>query len=307
MRRIIIAAIILAISSCKRDALESITGQQTGPYSSMQDFYNQHGVQAQTFTFNPDNPFLIPGNYGTQINVPGNSLIDSFGNQPTGNITATLKEIYNIKDMILSHVPATSGGYILQSGGMFYLSFSSGSVQYHPTAPLYVEMPSSNPVFGMSVFFGIPDDSSGTGINWIQQQTPVYIDSLNQNYTMYLDSLGYGWINCDMFYNSPQPTDVTITPSVTGEHGETVNLAVYLAFPAINSCMNVYNTSMQQSVTAYNIPLGMQAAAVIIGTGRVTKKPYFGFVTFTVTSAMSVPVSVVPTYEAQIISALQTL
>lgn len=305
MRRIIIAGIILAASSCKRDALESITGQQTGPYSSMQDFYNRNGVQPQISRIHPDIPNVITGDHGTRIYLQANTLFDASGNAPTDSVTVTLKEIYSIKDMILSHVPTTSFGSILQSGGMFYLAFSASGVQYFVNSQTNVTMPSSSPIPGMSMFNGISD--SGIGVNWIIDSSYVFADSVNGLYNIWLNPLGYGWINCDMFYNTPQNTDVMITPSVTGEHGETVNLAVYLAFPSINSCMNVYNTSAQQSITANNIPLGMQTAAVIIGTGRVTKKPYFGFVTFTVTSGMSVPVSVVLTDEAQIISALQTL
>ncbi|HLG33738.1 MAG TPA: hypothetical protein VI757_02575 [Bacteroidia bacterium] len=310
LKSLIVAGIfIAATSSCKRDALESITGQQTGPYSSMQDFYNQNGVQPQTFTFNADNPYIIPGNRGTQIYIPGNSLVDSVGNHATGNVKATLKEIYNIKDMILSNVPTTSGGSILQSGGMFYLEFSANNIQYRPDTTIIASLPTDSvSIFqNMYVFFGVTDSS---GFNWGLADTTVnyvYNNINNSTFNLILDSIGYGWINCDLFYYSQPLTSVIITPAVTSEHYESVNLAVYLAFPSINSCMNVYSSSVQQSVTAYSIPVGMQAAAVIIGTGRVTKKPYFGFTIFTVTSGQPVNVSVVQTDEAQIISALQTL
>jgi hypothetical protein len=265
-------------------------------------------LNAQTFMIHPDMDTLITGNLGTEIYLYSNSLVDAGGNQATDSVIVTLKEIYTIKDMILSHVPTTSGGSILQSGGMIYLSFSSGSTQYYPASYLNLNMPNSNPVSGMNVFWGI--ENSNTGMDWVladSSSTFVSIDSLGVGYDVYLDSLGYGWINCDKFYNVQPQTDVVINPSVTGEHNESVDLAVYLAFPSINSCMNVYNTTVQQTVTAYNIPVGMQAAAIILGTGRVTKKSYFGIAMFTVTAGQPVSVSVTQTNEADIISALQVL
>jgi hypothetical protein len=304
------AFLITAVfSSCKRDSLDSMTEPQEGPYASLLDFHLQNGVQSQTFVFNADIPCVINGAAGTQINIPGNSLIDSAGNQAIGNITATLKEIYTIKDMILSDMHTTSGGNILRSGGMVYLEFSDGSIHYRPSSTINISMPAdSSSIFqNMSVFFGVNDSS---GFNWQFADSAyafVYNNISNYTFHLILDSIGYGWINCDQFYNSFPLTDVTLTPSVTSERNETVELAVYLAFPSINSVANVYGANMQQAVTAYNIPVGMQTAAVVIGTGRVTKKPYFGISLFTVAAGQPVNVSVVQTDEDDINSALQVL
>src|SRR6185295_8448811 len=159
LKSIATAGILLAaLASCKRDALESITEQQTGQYSSMQDFYNQNGVQSQTFTINPDVDTIITGSQGTKIYLEHNSLYDETGNPPPGNVTVTLKEIYDIKNMILSHVSTTSGGSILRSGGMFYLTFTSDTNQYFSGIVLInVKMPSDNPSAGMEMFYGIAD------------------------------------------------------------------------------------------------------------------------------------------------------
>jgi hypothetical protein len=310
LRNIVTAFFFLAVySSCKRDSLESINGQPTGPYASLEDFYRQNGVQEQTFTINPAIDNAITGDQGTVINLMANSLGDANGNIPAGNVTVTLKEIYSIKDMILTNTPTTSSGSILESGGMFYLSFTAGAIQYYLNSALNISMPSDSALSNMDIFFGMTD---GNGVaNWVQADSGsgvIFPDTSGTSYTMSLfDTLGYGWINCDQFYYSTPLTDVIISPSVTSERNEAVELIVYLAFPSINSIANFYGASNQQAVTAYNIPVGMQAAAVVIGTGRVTKKPYFGISMFTVTAGQPVNVSVVRTDEDDIISALQVL
>lgn len=306
-------AILIAASvftACKRDALESITEQQTGPYASLQDFYNHNGAQAQTFNFNTNQDFILTGSMNTSVFIPANSLTDSAGNHPAGNVTATLKEIYNIKDMILSKVSTTSNGSLLQSGGMFYLTFTSGTVNYYSGISMSVSLPQvptdSSPF--MNVFYGTLNDT--TGVYWVVADSSYFTMNPAPNPTSYyfgaIDSLGYGWINCDKFYNTTPLTDLSINAEVTGERGESVALESWLAFPSINSCMNVYDV-LQASAIAHNIPVGMQAVAVVIGVGRVTKKPYFGITSFTVTAGQPVHVSVVQTDDAHIISTLQSL
>src|SRR5258706_12505681 len=134
-------------------------------------------------------------------------------------------------------------------------------------------MPSDTGMLGMKVYYGQPD--LDYGINWIIDSSSVVIDTLN-SHAFSFDSLSYGWMSVNKVFPIVNPADVAITPIVNTERGEPVDLAVYLLFPSVNSVMNVSNTSSQQSVTAHNIPIGMQAVAAGVGLGKITKKSEFG-------------------------------
>lgn len=307
---LVTALIVTIISSCKKDVLEANETLSTGDYQSLADFYAQNGVIIQNFVItNHEIENIITGQLGAEITIPGNSLRDSTGALPAGDVNVTLREVYDVRDMVLTHLPTTSNGSMLESGGMMYLEFSAGNVRYHPVNMLLIKIPiSGSPVSGMDVFLGLPDGN--TGINWMipdSSSSFAFADSAGTNYLMFVDSLGYGWINCDRFYQVCNPADVTITPVVDAERNETVDLAVYLLFPSISSVMNVYNTSGPQSVSVTNIPAGMQAVAAVIGVGRITNKAYFGKINFTVTSPQSISIDVSQATDQQIFDALSNL
>jgi len=100
---------------------------------------------------------------------------------------------------------------------------------------------------------------------------------------------------------------VDITPIIDAERNETVDFAVYLILPPINSVMNITNTSVPQNIVATNLPSGMQAVAVVIGVGRITKNAYFGKTNFTVTSPQNISVSVMQKSDQEIVDALSNL
>jgi hypothetical protein len=297
-------ALCTVFSSCKKDVLETGEVPNAGPYASLQDFYAQHGAAAQEFTFNPDENFIISGDSGTMIGVPANSLVDDNGLHPAGPVTARLKEIYGVKSMVLSHTPTTSNGGILQSGGMIYLEFMANNIFYKPDTTLGAIMPSANPVPGMHIYYGQPDINNG--IEWTLDSNSVVADTLNA-YAFSFDSLGYGWINVDQLYSVSNPANVDITPMIDAERNETVDFAVYLILPPINSVMNITNTSVPQNIVATNLPSGMQAAAVVIGVGTITKNAYFGKTNFTVTSPQNISVSVTQKSDQEIVDALSNL
>jgi hypothetical protein len=143
------AMMIAAMNSCKKDVLETNEVQATGSYTSLQDFYDRNGVDAQVFFINPDQNSIVTGDSGTMIGIPPNSLVDSNGSPPSGQVKVTLREIYGIKSMVLSHTPTTSNGAILQSGGMFYLEFSANNISYKPDTVLGAAMPSGSGNLGM--------------------------------------------------------------------------------------------------------------------------------------------------------------
>lgn len=307
MKRKIIIQMVIAFctvfSSCKKDVLETSEVPNAGPYASLQDFYAQHGAAPQVISFDPTENFIIMGDSGTMIGIPANSLVDDSGLPPVGQVQATLKEIYGVKSMVLSNTPTTSFGAILQSGGMIYLEFTANNIHYKPDTVMGAIMPSANPLPGMKIYYGFTNE---TGFNWMLDSNSVVADTLN-SYAFSFDSLGYGWINIDQLYSISNPVDVDIAPVIDAERNETVDFAVYLILPSINSVINVINTSVPQNIVASNIPAGMQAEVAVIGVGRITKKAYFGKTNFTITSSQNINVSVSQMSDQEILNSLSSL
>lgn len=300
-----IALLAATFGSCKKDVLETNETTVTGTYSSLYDFYEKHAADTESFYINPtQDTILITGDSGTFIGFHGNSLVDSSGGLPQGMVKVTLKEIYGVKSMLLSHTPATSNGNILQSGGMLYLKFEANNILYKPNAPMGALMPASNGIPGMKIYYGQPD--ADNGINWAMDPASIVADTLN-TYAFSFDSLGYGWMNVARLYSISNPASISITPAVNAERGETIDMAVYLVLPSINSVVNVTNTSATQNISVNNLPSGMPAVAAIIGVGRITQKAYFGKTNFTVTSSQNINVSVSQMSDQQIENSLSSL
>src|SRR5262245_41440743 len=151
---LLVTAVSMALSGCEKDVLESTEVPYVQPYTSLEDFYAQHEAPVQTFTINNfDMLNIVMGQMGTEIRIPANSLRDSAGIPPSASVNVKLREVQDIKSMVLSHIPTTSNGSILRSGGMFYLEFSANNVNYYPYTFVAAKLPVTGaPVSGMDVF-----------------------------------------------------------------------------------------------------------------------------------------------------------
>lgn len=296
----------LLFYSCEKNTVEIETHPgETGPYLSLADFYDQNETEDTVFIIDPQQPIQISGSNGIQISIPPNSLFDSNGQLPSGPVTVSMKEIHDVKSMVLSHVPSASNGIILESAGMLYIDFSINAIHYKA---LYssVIIPSQGSLPNMKIFFGVEDFQ--TGINWLPADSLtnfVSTDStgIDPSYFLTIDSLG-GWINCARAVFSAGPP-ITIISQVDAWRGETVDMAVYLLFPSINSCINAGNTSGPQTIIN-NMPIGMNTWAAVIGIGRISRKSYFGIVNFTISAGPPIVVTLTQADE-EITTALEAL
>lgn len=295
-------------NSCKKDTLIENPPGTSGGYSSLQNFFVQNGALMQTFTINPQTTNTITGNQGTSFIVYANTLVDSVNQPPSGNVTAQLIEIYNVKDMVLSNKPTTSYGQILQSGGEIFIKFVANGISYYPIQGISLQMPNSGigPLIQNAQLFWGMNDTTPSGVSWFADSSIIASTDSSGNYLFSLPNLYFNWLNCDAFYNANPLTNVDVTPQVSGGNGETVDVYVFLVFKNINSMMGIY-TSISNIFTAYNIPVGMQTSVVAIGVGRVTKESYFGKTSITVSQSQTVSLNMVPTTADQIIIELQNL
>jgi len=295
-------------NSCKKDKLIEDPFPNADDYSSIQDFFLKNGKAIQTFTIDPTVQNSITANQGTSFMLNANSLLDGASQLPSGNITVQIKEIYNIKDMVLSNKPTTSLGLLLHSGGEVFIRFLANGIEYFPSAGLDITMPytGNGPLVPGAGFFTGNEDSTGA-VDWMQDTTVLAQPDSFGNYLYSLPNLYYNWINCDEFYNAGSLTNISVTTQVSGTNGEAVTSFVFLLFKSINSVMGIYAPTLPNLYSAANIPVGIQATAITIGVGKATKKLYFGKIAITVSATQSVTVSVTPTTTDQIKLELQNL
>jgi hypothetical protein len=226
---------------------------------------------------------------------------------PQEQVTVTLKEIYSVKDMLLSHVTSTSNGNMLTWDGIFYIDFSSGNTHFNALFT-FITMPATIALPGMHIYKGTED--ADIGMNWTAAPDTVanYViadsSGINPVYFLTVDSLG-GWVNCARQFTG-SGTNISVTTQVDAWRNETVDVAVYVLFPFINACINADNFSGSQTISVNNIPNGINAYVAAIGVGRISHKSYFGMVNFTVSPGQSFSVTLTQADE-EIVTALQPL
>lgn len=116
------------------------------------------------------NRSTLHGAEGTQIEIPANAFVFKHGSPVSGNVRLELKEYYNLKDCILSHLTTTSNQQLLESGGMIHIQAFVGEeeVILSPEASIEVLFASQsvNKEEGMEIFKGSLENGT---LNWTKE------------------------------------------------------------------------------------------------------------------------------------------
>lgn len=286
--------------SCKKDDPNEPEPDPTPTTSNLSSYFDDNlNDKKQSFTINAGTYNQFTGENGVSIIVPANSFVTAGGTPVTGNITMSLIEILDQKNMILSGMPTTSNGQILISGGQINLTAKQGTTPVYlaDNASIGVMMPAPNPDFAMQLFDGVVD--SDGDVDWIlstdstgtADSITVINDSLGAYYYFDWADSGLGWINCDYFYSSPDPL-TTVHVSTDSAYNQT-NTAVFLHFSDINSIAQLWHDGTYFSSYNNSIPLNMSVTVVCIS--EIDGNYYSAFVPVTVTSNIVVPVTMSPT------------
>ncbi|MBI2968721.1 MAG: energy transducer TonB [Bacteroidetes bacterium] len=95
---------------------------------SLKEFYNKLTKTKQNFLLPDDKDTTVVFKEGTSVEFKAGSFIsEKTGKEITGNIQVSVQEYYKLSDIILAKLSATSNGNLLETGGMIYISASSGS------------------------------------------------------------------------------------------------------------------------------------------------------------------------------------
>lgn len=269
----ILATVISLVPACKKNK------DATPVYERADAFLERHAVPTQTFTGNAGAGFTITGEKGTKIKFLANVLVDGNGNPVTGNVTITLKEVLTKKDVMFSGMFTESNGQLLESGGELLVKAQKDGAELFINPQMKedgvrVEVPKVMNNQDMGLFVQEKRQQGG-GANGGGQQpqnpgtwvpAPYYPFGNGPNsYSFTLP--GFTWVNCDKFYNNPNPkTTVTALPDFQ-DNNQVTDLQVMLVFKDIATVITFpYDYTVQKFQSYQNsLPIGLQADLVIIG------------------------------------------
>lgn len=264
----ILATAIVSITACKKD-------KSTPNYAKADDFMASHAIKEQAFSGDAGTGFTVKGEKGTTITFSPNSFTDGNGNVVTGNVTITLKEVLSKKDVLFSGVMTESNGQLLESGGELLVKAKKDGVdlRLNPAGNgPRVEVPKIMNDREMGLFVQEKRDQGGsTGNNQPQNPytwvpAPYYPFGNGPNsYSFTLP--GFTWVNCDRFYNDPNPkTTITVLPAFQ-DNNQVSDLQVMLVFKNIATVITLpFNYSLQKFESYQNsLPVGLQADLILIG------------------------------------------
>lgn len=303
------AGIFILLSSCKKDTLVTEPIATGNLYVSLDQFFQMNGAQPQYFDIiEPTIDDTITGKNGMVFIITGNTFVNANAQLPKGKIKVEIKEILNVKDMILSDKQTVSNGYILESGGEFYFNAVDSSGEILTIAPnkyIQIKIPNSNPSPNMEVFWTYSVTAGPNWSNYSPSTNPSYVydDYPNKLYNMYLGDLGYSWISCGKYYsNTNSKTSITVTPNIAPNQSDNVEVRAFLVFKSINSVMSVSGSP----IVSPQIPTGMDAVLVGVGVGK-SKKVYFGKQSITISANMQVNLQMSVTTDTAVKQGLSNL
>ncbi len=298
---------LITFNSCKKDTVNES--------SNLGSFFDDNLTNAvQNFTINGSSWTEIIGSQGTKILFGANSFQDASGNVVTGNIDIELVELLSIKDMILMDKPTTSNGRILTTGGELNVNaFQNGQkLSLTPNSYIDIKVPTDNPYNNMRLFLGVTDNNGD--VDWLPADTLGVTDSViiindstvNGGWADYYyfdlyGALNLGWINCDYFYNDPNPlTSLTVTPN--NRHDNT-NTQVWLHIATANSLMGTgWNGT---SFITSNIPETI--SVTIVALSEIGGNYFSSFTPITVSNNHVENITLSPTTTSQFLTDVNNL
>jgi hypothetical protein len=318
----LVASSCLTLTGCKKNKEEAPAPSATS--TTINDFFKNNEVNAQTFTVNTDNgQSSITGAEGTKVTFPENAFTTSDGKPVTGSVSIELKEIYDKSDMVLSDRPTTSDGRLLLSGGEIFIRATANgqALQLDSNTNILIELAQSTVDPNMGLFL---EDTDTSEFNW----TPIAIDSSRvivndsnwvrdsipcfyYNPSHYIFSIStLGWINCDLFYYNPNPTTIHITCQGAPTAN---NVRSYIIFKDINAVTQLWSDNYSaidlginsSTFHSYTIPIGQEVT--IVAFGIKDNKEYFATKDITVSSDLNVSLDLAEASTEEITTALESL
>jgi hypothetical protein len=297
---LIAALLITFLFACKKDE-----GTDSSKLT-LAEFKAKFTVPIQKFNGTATTAFSITGAKGMKFDFPANAFLDAAGNAVTGNVIISLTEILSKRDILLSGKVTQSNGQLLISGGEFQILASQNGqlLKLNPAANVNVKVPTTFNTDPMNLF--VFNGTTVSDSTWVLDQKARVATSTD----FYQFSLpNFGWINCDYFYNNPNPkTTITASPVYTGMNPSIKDQRVYMVFDDIKSVAGLPFVLAINKHQSYlnSMPIGLKGKLVILSTD-MNDVIYFGHVNFTVSADLHLNVPVSPATASEIDNYLNTI
>lgn len=249
------ALVALGLSSCKKEVEPTPEPSTQETFASLQAYLDTKSVPTQTFTFTAESGATFTAAKGSVITIPANALIDQNGNAVTGTVTLNFKEVFSASDMMFSGVFPVSSGYVLNSGGEYFISVTQGGNELRVAngQMINVDIPSQAEDPGMLLFFADEAQLQNPQAGWAPADSiggsGFTFNSVDSTYDITLDSLCWG--NIDAFNWSVSYFDMTF--DLTGLSGlDNSNTTAFAIFDGQNTVWPV-GTSTWGNITANTI------------------------------------------------------
>lgn len=297
----------LILASCKKEDqtlnpnIDNNNQTQASAADLSNSFRTREQNATQTFTIDATTNQTINGSKGGAFTFYANSFQTMSGQAVTGNIDIQLVEVYDKSDMILMNKPTMgrmAGGQLapLTSGGEFKLTASQGGqpLRLAPFNGFSGSIPAPNGTDpNMQVFFG---DTTNDTLVWNGADSS-FLQTDSNSYNGFFDNLG--WINCDYFWNNPNPkTNVQVE---IPQGFDNTTCILFVSFDGLNSITSFYNYSNQvySSGPSYELPVGLNVHFILLA--YVNGVPQSAIVPATITNNhYEVVASLTPTTVAQL-------
>ncbi len=302
---ILFILLLLTTYSCKKftDLYKS---------ESLDELYESLKSSPQKFTVQAGTNSTIKCLQGTRLKFNPNSFKNQNGDLITsGNVDIEIIETAKANTMILNRVTTlTNSNELLESGGSLNIKASQNGTELKSGGYELGFKQSNSSNKPMALFQG----SSNSGVTtW--NESPVdsvqntTIDS-SDVYYLYNQVSSFNWINCDRFYNDPNPkTNVFINVNgVDFKYGE---CHIMMIFPDINSNSMMWNEDIKNPTsyslgTYYKLPTGLNVKFIAIGMHK--GKYYYGILeNQTITNNFSNAITVSEKSKAEIKTAIEAL
>jgi len=122
-------------------------------------FCAQSAPPEQAFVVRPGRDTVLLGQQGTRLLLPRRAFDVPAGSGP---VTLTLREFYSTADIVLAGLGTRAGLDVLETGGMLHLAATANGQPVHlrRAKKLRVQLPTQQPLPGMSCYAGVGADAS---------------------------------------------------------------------------------------------------------------------------------------------------
>lgn len=275
---LLIFAVVLAMSSCKKDSDVFIpdpnltVGPDTTWFNALSDSTPARRLLASiaptvyidSFEVN-SSPATIVSPDGLTCLFPPLCCVTPNGATVTGKVYVQMLLIRKKGDMIAADKPTISNGRLLVSGGEIFvkLTRNGDELLLAPGKSIVLKYNDPLPVSAMRLFYG--DESNPNRFNW------VLADSLGagtQNITIgnnfyQLVSNRLRWINCDAFADTAGLARVQVTASLSPIYTN-VNTVCYLVFNNRRSVVGMYGNATTKKFQSGLVPVGEPVTMVTL-------------------------------------------